>query len=193
MKKNDKIIVIFGVVILILASIGIYYWVPEEKIKSLGLNDFIYVTGDLIDQPGSIKVSDACPFYPLIATPLAINYDEMAEQSVIPLYIMNFEKPSDSIINLQKQLDDRKNCEIIQDGESVKDASLRIAQKYWKNSEVALIIENSESGYNLGVLATPIASYLRIPVIVTNKMDEDVIGVLNDLGVEKTIVCGEDI
>lgn len=193
MKKNDKIIVILGVIILILASVGIYYWVPEEKVKPMGLNDFIYVTGNLKDQPGSIKVSDDCPFYPLIATPLAINYNEMAEQSVIPLYIMNFENPSDSIINLQKQLDGRKKCEIIEKGESVKDASLRLAKKYWKNSEAALIIENNKTGYNLGVLATPIASYLRIPVIVTEQIDEEVMSVLNDLGVEKTIVCGENI
>ena len=30
MKKGDKLIVVFGVIILILAAIGIYYWVEKE-------------------------------------------------------------------------------------------------------------------------------------------------------------------
>lgn len=193
MNKNDKIIIVLGVVILILASVGIYYWAPEEKVKIIGVNEFINITGNLNDMPGSITVSDSCPFYSLIATPLAINYDEQAEQSVIPLYIMNFENPSDAVIKIQKQLDGSKKSEIIEEGESVKNASLRLAKKYWKSSEAALIIEYNKNGYNLGVLATPIASYLRIPVIVTEEIDFDVINVLNDLGVENTFVCGENI
>jgi hypothetical protein len=194
MMKNDKIIVIVGVAILIFASVGIYYWVPlKVQAQSLSSNDFIDITGDLKDMPSSITVSDGCPFYPLIATPLSVNYDENGEQSVIPLYVMNFENPSTAITKLQNQLARSKDGEIIKDDESAKNASLRIAQTYWASSEAALIIEYNEPGYNLGVLATPIASYLRIPVIVTDEMDSDVTSVLNDLGVKKTIVCGEHI
>ena len=37
------------------------------------------------------------------------------------------------------------------------------------------------------------ASYLRIPVIVTDEVDSEVTELLADLGVEKTMVCGENI
>jgi hypothetical protein len=77
MMKNDKIIVVAGVAILIFASVGIYYWVPEKvEAQSLNTNDFINITGDLKEMPSSITVSDGCPFYPLIGTPLSVNYDE---------------------------------------------------------------------------------------------------------------------
>jgi nitrate/TMAO reductase-like tetraheme cytochrome c subunit len=43
MMKNDKIIVALGVVMLILASIGIYYWVPEKaELQSVNANEFIH-------------------------------------------------------------------------------------------------------------------------------------------------------
>jgi hypothetical protein len=194
MMKNDKIIVVVGVAILIFASIGIYYWVPEKvEAQSLNTNDFINITGDLKEMPSSITVPDNSPFYPLIATPLSVNYDENGEQKVIPLYVINFTNPSTAITKLQNQLTGSKDGETIKNEESAKNASLRIAQTYWTSSEAALIIEYNEPGYNLGVLATPIASYLRIPVIITEEMDSDVTRVLSDLGVKKTFVCGENI
>ncbi len=58
MMKNDKIIVAVGVAILILAAIGVYYWVPElAVVQSVKTNDFIDITGDLADMPDSITVS----------------------------------------------------------------------------------------------------------------------------------------
>ncbi len=194
MMKNDKLIVAVGIAVIVFASIGIYFWVPDQaEAQSLGTNDFLDITGDLRDMPGSISVSDSCPFYPLIATPLSINYDENAQQAVIPLYVMDFEKPSTAITRLQGQLKRTKESETIRDDESAKTASLRIAKNYWDSSEAALLIEYTEQGYNLGVLATPIASYLRIPVIVTDALDSEVTSVLNDLGVKKTIICGENL
>jgi len=194
MMKNDKIIVVLGVATLILASIGVYYWVPEKAaMQSVKTNDFIDITGDLTDMPDSITVSSSDPFYPLIATPLSVNYNEAGEQMVIPLYVMNFDNPSTAVTRLQDQLARSKNSEMIKDDESAKNASLRIAKNYWDSSEGALIIEYNELGYDLGVIATPIASYLRIPVIITDEIDTDVTKVLNDLGVEKTIVCGKNL
>ena len=194
MMKNDKIIVILGVAILIFAAIGVYFWVPQEATaESVKTNDFINITGDLKNTPDSITVSSNDPFYPLIATPLSVNYDEEGEQMVIPLYVMNFNNPSTAVTRLQDQLTLGKNDETIKDDETAKNASLRIATNYWEKSEAALIIEYDEPGYTLGVIATPIASYLRIPVIVTEEIDADVTRVLNDLGVKKTIVCGRNL
>jgi hypothetical protein len=194
MMKNDKIIVVLGIATLIFAAIGVYYWAPNTaESQPVNANEFIDVTGNLKDMPASITVSNSCPFYPLIATPLSVNYNENGEQSIIPLYVMNFSDPSTAVTRLQDQLDHGFASETIKDDESAENASLRIAKTYWSSSEAALIIEYDEPGYDLGVLATPIASYLRIPVIVTKEMDSDVISVLNDLGVDKTIVCGDNI
>ncbi len=194
MMKNDKIIVVSGVAIIIFAAIGVYFWVPQKaEMQSVNTNDFIDITGDLKDTPGSITVSSNDPFYPLIATPLAVNYNEDGEQMVIPLYVMNFKDPSTAVTRLQGQLAFGKNDETIKDDETAKNASLRIATTYWDQSEAALLIEDDEAGYNLGIAATPIASYLRIPVIITGEMDSDVTRVLKDLGVKKTIICGRNL
>ena len=53
-----------------------------------------------------------------------------------------------------------------------------------------ILIENNESGYYLGVAICPIASYLSIPIIVTNELDVQAKEVLEDLGVKYSIVCG---
>ena len=52
---------------------------------------------------------------------------------------------------------------------------------------------NNEEGYNIGLIATPIASYLSIPVIVTDEIDHEVRTVLSELNVKKTIICGENL
>jgi hypothetical protein len=194
MMKNDKIIVIVGVAVLIFAAIGVYYWVPQKaEMQTVKTTDFIDITGDIKDMPDSITVSSCNPFYPLIATPLAVNYNEAREQTIIPMFVMNFNNPSTAVTRIQAQLDRNKNTETIKDDESPKNASLRIAMSHWESSQAVLIIEDDEQGYNLGVIATPLASYMRIPVIVTDDIDADVTRVLNDLGVEKTIVCGNNL
>jgi len=191
MKKSDKIIVLLGVVILVLASIGIYYWAPtvtEEKV--IQIEDFYSVTGIMNDMPEALAVSDSSPFYAVIATPIAINYDSEGEQNVIPLYIKNFDEPSSAIIRAEELIGLTAN-EVIKDSKSAKNVSLELAKKYWESSEGVLIIEDTQNGYNLGVLAAPFASYLSIPIIVTDKIDGDVRTVLSDLGVKRSIVCGD--
>lgn len=193
MKKNDKIIVIVGVIILILAAIGIYYWVPvEESTSKADINEFFRISGKMSNSPVAIYVPDSCPFYPLIATPLAVNYDEEGNQKLAPLLVGNFTDLSKAVRQTKSMLDVTPDFNI-ELPNSPKEISLDTAKEHWKSSEGALIIENSQEGYCLGTIATPIASYLCIPVIVTDELDEDVMEVLNDLGVTHTIICGENI
>ena len=194
MKKNDKIIVTLGVVILILASVGIYYYNPvQEGLTFIDMKDFEDVNGILKDVPTAITVSDADPFYPLIATPLAVHYDVEGKQEIIPMYVKNFEDTSDSIEKLQNNyLDNYKETNLDElEHDSIKNFSLKLAEKYWMKSDAALLIKNNFSGYSLGVNAIPIASYLSIPVIVCNEVDSEVVRVLTNLGVKKVIVCGD--
>jgi len=140
MKKNDKLIVVLGVVILILAGVGIYYWVEEESLHGTidDITDIVGLTGDLKEMPDSISVADSCPFYPLIATPLAVNYDEECEQSIIPLYIENQDEPSTAVLKVRSQLLVLGNSELVIDGsKDAKITSLNLAKKYWESSDTA--------------------------------------------------------
>ncbi len=193
MNKNDKLIVIIGVLILVVASIGIYTWKPADTMASASLIDeFFYISSSFSDIPDAIAVSDSDPFYALIATPLGVHYNDVGEQEVIPLYIKNFDNPSESVERAEEQIGITVN-EFIDDTNSAEEWSLEIAKKYWIESDAVLLIENNESGYNLGVVATPLASYLSIPVIIADELNPNVREVLNELGVKKTLVCGQNI
>ena len=105
LEKNDKLIVVFGVIILILASIGIYFWESEELVqKDLDINNLVKITGKLSHQPAAITVSDSNPFYALCATPIAINYCEDGIQHIIPMYIKNTTVPSNAVLKVEEQI-----------------------------------------------------------------------------------------
>lgn len=190
MKKNDKLIVIFGVIILILASIGIYFWEAEELVKKdLEIDDLLKITGKLYDQPDAITISDSNPFYALSATPIAINYCNDGIQHIIPMYIKNSTETSKSVLKVEGQIGvEAEN--FTDETKTEKEFSLDIVKKYWDSSSAVILIKNDTTGYELGVAAVPIASYLSIPVIVTDEIDEDIKQVLGDLGVEYSLICG---
>jgi len=141
-------------------------------------------------QPNAITVSDSSPFYALISTPLAVNYDEAANQRVIPMYIKSFTNPSKAILRAEEQIGIITDL-VVGDIFSPKQTSLILASLFWESSNTALIIKQDQEGYNLGVTATPIASYLKIPVIVCNQIDNEVEVVLDKLGVETVYICGD--
>ena len=56
------------------------------------------------EMPSAVAVSDANPFFSLIATPLTVHYDEYGEQEIIPLYVKNFDDPSSAIERAEEQI-----------------------------------------------------------------------------------------
>ena len=194
MNKNDKIIAVAGVIILIIASIGVYTWKPSEGAETASsIDSFLSITSSFSDVPNAIAVSDANPFFPLIATPLAVHYDAKGNQEVIPLYVQNFSDPSSAVTRV---MSDQINVPVdvfMDDTQSPEAWSIALAKTYWNHSDAALLIQNDETGYSLGVMATPIASYLSIPVFVTDGLNTSVQSVLDDLGVKITLVCGDNL
>ena len=82
MDNKDKLITILGVLILLGSAIGVYVWNPPgemESVKLVGIQDFFDVTSEFSILPSCVEVPDSNPFYPLIATPLAVNYNENGE------------------------------------------------------------------------------------------------------------------
>jgi len=195
MKKIHKLLIFIGMAVLIIAFVGVFYYTFESTVTGKGeIKDFFEITGDYRENLShtSISVSDENPFYALIATPLAIHYDAEGEQTVIPLYVKNDENPAQTVNKLQMEyLHGYDTIDLTSEPISAKNFSLDLAKKYWKKSDAVLLINNTMKGYFLGINAVPIASYLSIPVIVTDTLDKDVKEVLSDLQVKKLIICGD--
>jgi len=192
MEKNDKFVVILGVIIVIVASIGIYLGAPDSaKSEEVEIEEFYSVTGEFSQLPTAITVSDEDPFYALIATPIAIHYSDTGEQSVLPLYVKDYNDPSRAIERAEEMIGLYTDLSIgCPSTESITNTSLDLARTYWEKSDSVLIIEPTQEGYNLGVPAVPMASYLRIPVIVTDEINQDVQDLFSSLGVKQILLCG---
>jgi len=141
------------------------------------------------DMPSAIIVTDKNPFYSIIATPLAVRYDG-GTQTVIPLYIKDFENPSKAIERAEEQIGISVDF-VITDEYTPREISLSIAETFWIETNSALLIKDNQEGYELGVVAAPISSYLGIPIIVTDNINLEVTTILDDLGVENLYICGD--
>jgi len=191
MNKTDKIIALIGVIMLVISGIGIFSWQPSEAIQHVAdIDDFFDVTSTITNLPDTITVSDDCPFYPLIVTPIAVHYDNSGEKTVVPLYVKNIEEPSSAVARLEESLNFAYSEELI-DPMNAINYSIYIARKYWETSDAVLIIKYNETGYNLAVSATPIASYLGIPVIVADEITTELSSLFEDLNVKYSFVCGD--
>lgn len=196
MEKNDKIIVIIGVLILISASIGIYIGVPDDSADTYeNIKEFDLHGGQLHQLPSAITVSDDNPFTALIATPVAIHYTANGTKTSVPLYVENFTTPSNAIHDLRfNHLKDYRNHEmVLENTNSVKENAMFLAKTFWKKSDTVLLIEPNQHGYYLGVAAAPIASYLGMPIFVTDKLDGELLSLFNTLGVSQSLVCGSNL
>lgn len=194
MNRNDKIIIILGLVILGVAIVGISTFDTSQVTSTTPTTeDMVRFTGTYEDiLPSSIKVSDEDPFLALMATPLAVHYEDDAKQHIVPLFIENFEEPSRAVTRAESMIGIPADLTIgCSQTKTVTDISLELAETYWKQSEAALILENNQTGYNLGVAATPIATYLRIPIIVTDEINQNVQSTLKKLDTKYIFTCGD--
>jgi len=185
MNRKITILSILAVFVLIATSfsaVGIIN--TMDSVEKLNISSTFTA-----EMPSAIAVSDQNPFYSLIATPLAVRYDDEGEQTVIPLYVKNFDDPSKAVERAEEQIGIEADF-VITDIYTPKEISLSIAEMFWMESDAALLIKDDTQGYELGMAATPIASYLSIPVIVTDEIDAEVSTVLDNLGVENIYICG---
>jgi hypothetical protein len=192
-KISQPLTILFGMFI-IFTSFGAITVLPQKSNGEVNDSSFGYINYNIKSNfspelPSAITVSDNNPFYALIATPLAVRYDNDGNQFIAPLYLKNLTNPSKAIIRAEQQVGIYTDF-TIGDTLSPKDISLFVADMFWDDTTTALVIKDDKSGYNLGIVATPIASYLGIPVIVTDAIDHQVEAVLDDLGVTTLYVCG---
>lgn len=189
MNQGQNILPLLLGLMLLFSSIGITSFVTTaEKTEDIR-PDLIRSTSSAI-QPTAITVSDANPFYALLATPLAVHYEPSGEQTVIPFYVKNFTDPSSAILRTEAELGILTDL-VIGNVFSPKEASLFIADTFWETSSAVMLIKQDKQGYNLGVAATPIASYLNIPIIVTHSFDTEIETTLEKLETNFVYACGD--
>lgn len=218
-EKTKKIGAIFMTFVLIATfiwavsqmSIGVSTWETGEATIEDLLN-----TQSTMSEIGAdaVVVSDDSPFYALMATPVALHYSngEGANASeVFPLLVVNSDEPSSAItqfVSLYKQnfggdlsavtIGDIGDTGSIQISEkenffanSVEETSIALAQRYWIQTDGVILIKDCQQGYNFSISIAPLASYLSIPIIITDKVDADLADVLEGLDVEYSLVGGE--
>jgi hypothetical protein len=165
----------------------------ESKPISQALNRLLSSTSARKIGSLTTVVSSNSEFFPLIGTPIAVGYSDTIINSN-PLLIAG-----EAASNFLDVYNDTGIITIGDVGEvpsdvsitgDEKSASLEAAKQIWSYSDGALVIENSKEGYEIGLVATVLASYLNIPVIVTNTMDDSVVETLSNLGVSYILVCG---
>ncbi|KAA0004434.1 MAG: hypothetical protein FE044_00090 [Thermoplasmata archaeon] len=132
-----------------------------------------------------VVVSKENPFYALIATPVALYYDNGLH--IQPLLVENITNPSLPIKRFEDYYD-LSNAIIIAN-KDIEEASIELAEKIWNKSSKAMVIENSYNGYKLGVAIASLASYENMPIFVTNDTGE-IDKILKKLGVEELYIVG---
>jgi len=111
------------------------------------------------------KINRDYKFYPLIATPIAIFY-EGKEKHVSPLLVENKSSPSDAVKNFLDKYEPKNVFEV--EEKDAHNLSIEVAKEVWKKSDEILVLPHNNEGYELGLMAVPIASYMNIPVIIGN-------------------------
>jgi hypothetical protein len=212
MDKKEKIFAFAIVTLLVLTGVWAIFFTTLETKKALETGELdvvmlINTNSTRKNEALALVASDSSPYYSLIATPIAVHYAKNAKRDVTPLLVVNKEQPSTAVTNFLA-LYGNPNITAIGDvgdengylgaskikytidEENLKETSLKAARYFWNTSDGALIIKEDREGYNLGVAATVLASYLNIPVIVTDSMDSAVAITLDKLKVKYTLVAG---
>ena len=125
-------------------------------------------------------------FYPLVATPLCCYYDGDIKHSA-PLLLCDQKDPSKPVTRFIEQYspDDIYEMQLGDIGAISEEIATTFGDKSYK----ILAIENSSIGYEQGLMATPIASYLNIPVMIGPPSYD----LIEKLDCEQVILIGENI
>ncbi len=195
--ETNKIILTIGIIFMLITTSCAVMGTPQADQTSVSHTttvtaDYTQITSTYSEEfPNAITVSHANPFYALIATPLAIHYSETGEQFQIPLYIKNLENPSEAVQRAEEDIGISADF-IIDDSFPPKELSSQIISAFWTSASGAMVIGHNQQGYELGVVAAPLASYLGIPILVADEIDQDILDHFQVLGVEYAFLCGID-
>lgn len=206
---KKKMVAVAVAVVILVGAIGAFFKLrpTSESSYETGTASIEQILGTRSQRTtrniSAAVASYSSPFIPLIVTPVSLCYD--GERNAVPLLVADENTPSRAVTDfiayygiprltlfgpmealreggypIEEHIDIRDPCEL----------SMKVAGHYWSSSDGAILIECSPEGYKAAVGVVPIASYLNIPVIVVDRVDEDVAGELRALSVKYTLVCG---
>ena len=209
---------LLAVVLVLIIIGGATYYILKAKGYETGvatLSDVLNSKSVRKIENMPVIVSDKSPYYTLIGTPVALYYDGTT-QKASPLLVVN---PADSSRGVIRFINQYNTPSVVTIGDvpstlssderewetptsvalsitksfegSAKSVSLNVAKYFWKSSDGVILVKNDQDGYNQAVVAVTLASYVNIPVIVTDTVDENVAKTLEGLGVKYSIVCGD--
>jgi len=205
LEKNKKIVSVAVIAIVVVASIAFLSIRGRTDEPAQATIDDLLNSRSVraAPAPDGALVSMGEPFLTLAATPVTMYYDGTTLNAA-PL-LMEGDNPATPEEGVSKAVGNffeaygkkpnlnlkRPNPNIPLTNDELELQSLELALNYWESSDGALLIEPTQAGYDAAVNAVPIASYLNIPVIITDDMGSSVSSVLDDLDVRYTLVCGD--
>jgi len=199
------------VIILLLASLGAY-WASQPRAAGgyetgkATVDDLLKVQSTRKTDGMIIMVPESSRYLPLVATPVAVYYGGGNGSTVFPLFVAGHDGISSAITNFLKAYGGSSEILAIGElgsaakdvsvadtiaGNDDKETSILVAKYFWDKSDAAILIKDTDDGYDAAVPITVIGSYLNIPIFVTHSVDSKLAGVLKGMGVKYTIVCGK--
>jgi len=202
-KSRMKVIGIAIVVLLLLnLTLIVFLKGGDAQFDEISISDVLGYTSTRNPTQDVVIVSDDEPLFGLIATPLACWYDiGTGESGLKPLLVAvggELEAPQQRFLTNYGQGDVLTIGDVSHGGDNVDGTifgvSVEVAQRTYLDAAGALVLETDQDDYDLGVLASPVASYLNIPVIVKDEYTSagDVKDTLEGLNAKYIITLGDD-
>ena len=205
-SKNKRILISIILLILMVSSgVVIFLWKSPEKVETISIYEALALTSSRRSTEDVIITSDVNPFYSVISTPLACWYD-ISPDSIEPSGLKPF------LIAVSGKLDNTQERflayygassllligDVEKEGTTIEGdlskISMDILKHEFENTAGVLIIPETELGYELGISAAPLASYLNIPIIVIDNSADlgDLKNELRKIGIEYCAIVGPD-
>jgi hypothetical protein len=220
MIPKKKIYAVFVIIMIALGSTYLLfaYLAQDRGFQEISIEDVLSLTSDRNNIEELVITSDEHPMLTMVATPVACWYNigggsgndsegngDGSSQGLKPLLVaidgeLNqpqyrfMDKTGIRTAMILGEVDYSSSGDDNPITGSPYQISLEVAKKVFKRAAGAIIIEDNQEGYELGITATPMASYLNIPVIIKdsstayNKLKSN----LNSINVEYTIIIGKN-
>ena len=204
---NGKKIAMGVAIALLMVSGTLVYllWPSSTDVETISIYEVLDMTSLRRPTEDMVITTDEEPFYGIISTPAACWYDidpaSTKPYGLKPLLIA----VDGELDNTQKRFLDYYGPDSslamgdVDEGDvklagTITELSLELCLHEFESAAGVLVVPYTEEGYELGVIAAPLASYLNIPIIVIDN-STDLVGLKRDLkniDIGYSIIIGSD-
>ncbi|KYK23528.1 hypothetical protein AYK21_02395 [Thermoplasmatales archaeon SG8-52-2] len=197
---------IFALCLIILIFAPSITFAEDVKEKNFVFNDFTISSSIRKQIEDVIIIPDTNPFYGLIGSYIACWYNvDNDTAGLVPLLVQNNQKltfAQEMFLDKYLETNDKKLLVIGEQIESIYDtidilgSPISVAidaalHAYSEASSVLILPYIGEDAYELGLIASPIASYLNIPILFYDNNQMELENVCNKLNVKSVYVVGD--